>query len=237
MKRNGWALALAIACVSQSAWAEDEEKREDPWEYDKEKQAEREAADKEDLPERTFGNAGEIAISAERLLGYASTSWKMKLKGLPDPKDSVSHLNLLVNAGTDERTYSAPRIAFDYFVTNGLSLGGAVGLSATSGDQSYQHFQLNPRVGYNYMFGSVVGVWPRVGMTYQEQKIAGAKIALLAVSVDVALVIVPLEHVALTLGPTFDGGIVGKINPEGPQTKTDYAQDEFGFQSGLTVFF
>jgi hypothetical protein len=237
MTRN-WSLVLAAVFLAQVARAEDDEKREDPWEYDKERDAKREEADKADAPERTFGNSGEVAISAERLLGYASTSWKMKLKNAPDPKDTVSHLNLLVNANGDVATYSAPRVAFDYFVTDGLSLGASIGFSAASGEENYREFLFNPRIGYAYMFGAVVGVWPRVGVTYQDQKAPIGKVALLAVSVEASLVVVPAEHVAITLGPTFDGGLVGKINPPGAeQGKTDYAQDEFGFHVGLTTFF
>jgi hypothetical protein len=43
--------------------------------------------------------------------------------------------------------------------------------------------------------------------------------------------------VAFSIGPTFDGGLFGKINPEGPEDQTDFAMDEFGASAALSAFF
>ena len=63
-----------------------------------------------------------------------------------------------------------------------------------------------------------------------------SKIAMLAGTVEAELVMVPTANTVITLGPSYDFGLVGKINPS-PGAKTDLAQDEFGFSAGLGVFF
>ena len=63
------------------------------------------------------------------------------------------------------------------------------------------------------------------------------QVALLAAAVEAELVLIPTANVLITLGPTGDFGLIGKINPDGAAKKTDYAQDEFGFSAGLGMYF
>lgn len=237
MKATYGSLALALLLVTGSAWAdEDVEQREDPWEYDKAKSEKREKAEQEEKDsERTFGNSGELAITAERLVGISRTTRKIKLVG-PDQKDSVTRVHLFLNQNGDPLGYSAARLAFDVFVMDGLSLGGALGYSSDADGATQSEFLVAPRLGYALMFSELVGVWPRAGVTYQDQKLANAKVALLAGTVEAELVLVPTANVVITLGPSYDFGLVGKYNPD-PGAKTDLAQDEFGFSAGLGVFF
>jgi hypothetical protein len=146
-------------------------------------------------------------------------------------------VHLFLNQNGDALGYSAARLAFDWFATDGLSLGGALGYSSDSTDDvTSRELLLAPRIGYAYMFSEVFGVWGRAGVTYQDQELASAKIAMLAGTVEAELVMVPTANVAITLGPSYDFGLVGKYNPD-PGAKTDLAQDEFGFSAGLGVFF
>lgn len=243
MKARYGSLAFALLFATGSAWADDDEPREDPWAYDQDKSEKREKADKEEKElddERSFGNSGDFAVSAERLVGIAKTTWRIKQTGT-DPKGSVTRVHLLLNENGDVRSYSAPRIAFDWFAMDGLSLGGALGYSSESdsetGGASQHQTLIAPRVGYALMFSELIGVWPRAGITYQDQKLATAKSALLAGSVEAELVLVPTANVLVTLGPSFDFGIIGKNNPDGAPKKTDMAQDEFGFSAGIGMYF
>ena len=87
------------------------------------------------------------------------------------------------------------------------------------------------------MFSKVVGFWPRIGITYQDQKTPVGHSGILAITVEANLVIVPVEHAAITVGPTVDAGLSGKLNPAGSEGKSDYKQDELGLQTGLSIFF
>jgi hypothetical protein len=233
------ALPLALTFVNGVAWADDDDdrpKREDPWEYDEAKAKAREKEAEEEAGERTFGNAGELVISAERLVGISRTARQTNIGGVKD-KSSVNRANVLLNQNGDPYSYSHARLAFDYFAIDGLSLGGALGFSANSGDNANREFIIAPRVGYALMFSDSVGLWPRVGVTYQDQKTNVGVSGILAVTVEANLVIVPVEHAAITIGPTVDAGLGGKLNPKGPETKSDFKQDELGIQMGLSLFF
>ena len=241
MKARYGSLAFALLFATASAWADDDEPREDPRAYDQDKAEKREkAAEEEKADEREFAVSGQLAISAERVVGISSTSWRVKQTGT-DPKGSVTRVHLLLNENSDVRSYSAPRIAFDWFAMDSLSLGGALGYSSEadseSGGASQRQLLVAPRVGYALMFSELIGVWPRVGVTYQQQTITDAKVALLAAAVEAELVLIPTANVLITLGPTGDFGLIGKINPDGAAKKTDYAQDEFGFSAGLGMYF
>lgn len=239
MKARYGSLALALLLVSGSAWADDDddEDREDPWAYDQAKSERRQQAEEEEREsERSFGSSGEFAISAERLVSFARTGRVIKQDG-PDQKDTVTRLNLLLNENADVLGYSAPRLAFDVFVMDGLSIGGALGFSSVSGDLDQRQVTVAPRFGYALMFGEVVGIWPRVGVTYQDQKTAEAKVGILAGTVELPLVLVPAPQALITIGPSLDFTLVGKYNPTGPVERTNYAQDELGFSAGLTLFF
>lgn len=231
--------SLALSLAPTIAWADDDEdrpKREDPWEYDEAKRKAREQEEEAEASEGAFGLAGQLVLSAERLVGVSRTARETKVAGVKE-KDTVNRANLLLNQNGDAYGYSHPRVAFDYFALDGLSLGGAVGFSANSGDARHREFLIAPRVGYAYLFGDVVGVWPRLGATYQYQKTPAGVTGLLAISFEANLVIVPTEHVVFTLAPTIDASLVGKFNPVGPEKKSDYKQEEIGLQTGLSVFF
>ena len=181
MKARYGSLAFALLFATASAWADDDEPREDPWAYDQDKAEKREkAAEEEKADEREFAVSGQLAISAERVVGISSTSWRVKQTGT-DPKGSVTRVHLLLNENSDVRSYSAPRIAFDWFAMDSLSLGGALGYSSEadseSGGASQRQLLVAPRVGYALMFSELIGVWPRVGVTYQQQTITDAKVA------------------------------------------------------------
>jgi hypothetical protein len=245
MKTIKWSLVLITLFAAPAVWAE-EEAREDPWEYDKDKESKREESEKADKEsERTFGASGDFVISAERVLGFAASSSKIKLDG-PDQKESVTRFNFLTNANQSSvgeaglsvpAGYSAPRLAFDYFLADAISIGIAIGYSSATNSEKNGYFIASPRVGYAFMFNETFGIWPRLGGTYIDQKINGSKLGVIAISAELPVVITPMEHVAFTIGPSFDGGLYGKINPDGPQGQTDFAMDEFGVHAALSAFF
>jgi hypothetical protein len=126
--------------------------------------------------------------------------------------------------------YSAPRVAFDVFAIDGLSVGAAVGYASTSGSDGTHLVLAHLRVGYAYMFTRAVGVWPRVGATFESIALKDPEIDIVtfAVGGELPLVIVPAANTYLSVGPTLDAGLAGKFDPDGPGNKADLVLDEIG---------
>jgi hypothetical protein len=159
--------------------------------------------------DETFGKQGQMAFSADRLFGVNFNKFTTNYKqnspnGQTEAEweDSSTQVGLLWSQST--ASYSAfngtgldgttrpnpsaiPRLSFDYFVIDGLTLGGSLGYISLGGTQSvtkfntpagpaalppdHDHtsvtgFAFAPRVGYAYMFNDVIGIWPRGGFTY-----------------------------------------------------------------------
>ena len=84
-----------------------------------------------------FNQAGSFTVGAERLFGI---SWdKESTDNNNGGSASVSATSVSVlGKQLSSDPFASPRIAFDYFVTDGISLGGSVGYSSisSSGDVS-----------------------------------------------------------------------------------------------------
>src|SRR5262249_18724408 len=85
-----------------------------------------------------FGDKGQFIVSADRLFGL--NVWSVKIEpqatpmnpNPPPSKQSGTRLRLLWGGDADVGTanapvYSIPRLAFDYLVIPGLTVGGAIG--------------------------------------------------------------------------------------------------------------
>lgn len=267
MKRV-WPVALGALLSHGVAWADDDvEPNEDPFHdeeseesgdseegdsgSDADSEEEDSSAEEGDSEEgdserrkpkrkpRSFGGQGDFVLSAERLFGFARSSNVIEIENAPDDKNSFSRLNLLVNGNGSLLGYAAPRLAFDVFAIDGLSIGGAVGYASTSGSAGNALLLAHLRVGYAYMFTRAVGVWPRVGATFESitLKSPDVDIGVFAVGGELPLVIVPASNTYLSVGPTFDAGLVGKFDPDGPGNKTDLVLDEIGLWVNFGLVF
>jgi hypothetical protein len=228
---------FAVATLSVVASAQARDIREDPFAYEeREQERKREREEKEaEEPTQSFANSGDFVLSVERLAGYAHTSSVIKVPG-PDQKLNLDRIHALSNAGGNALGFSAPRFAFDYFATTGLSLGGAIGYTKDSGGPRFQVLTLAPRIGYAIMFGDVVGIWPRIGGTYDIIFTPDAKAWLFAGTFELPLMLVAGQHVAFNLGPRVDYGFVGQYFPNGAK-KSKLTVAEYGFSAGVNLFF
>lgn len=204
--------------------------------------------------EPTAGQAGTFAISAERLMGYSWT--KTKSEGNFDPGDndvefegSRTQFDLLARGNVDT-PFVTPRLAFDYFVINGLSVGGSIayytyedddptqttnGTEVDQNEESGNGFLFAPRVGYLYMFSPMIGIWPRAGITYASgttetnDRTPGPgpdndtefNAHVFDLSLEGMLVITPVPHAGFTVGPTVDIPLAGS----GEVTIADQSND------------
>jgi hypothetical protein len=208
--------------------------------------------------EGRLNQQGRFSIGAERLFGVAYETTTIEQGGVKETSSETS-ISLLTKPVSTPIT--APRIAFDYFVIDGLSLGMGLGYSTVSLDASVEGvpgaqvgggtgihaFVVAPRVGYAYMFNEHVGLWPRVGMTYSlisvdsdQANDTGVSSHSLAVSGEVPLVITPVSHVAFLLAPTIDYGVSAAVEvtpTNAPKQSIDGNPLDIGLHAGLAVWF
>ena len=103
---------------------------------------------------------------------------------------------------------------------------------------------LNPRVGYMLRMGRVVGLWPRVGMTFvwmnaalpNQPEIAAQ---LLDLTLEAMLVLRPVENAAILVGPTFDVGLSGsdELTDQNGTSELERTLSSFGASAGLALTF
>jgi hypothetical protein len=124
-----------------------------------------------------FGGKGHGAISAERTFGFVRADMTTSAGGT----DRTTHANafsLLGNGLGLLTLYVQPRLAFDFFATQGFSLGAAAtyfrvsestdvpaGQPAAS-SPVLSGYVLAPRVGYAFAISRIVSLWPRLGFTF-----------------------------------------------------------------------
>jgi len=161
-----------------------------------------------------------FALGAERITGvfHADEKWNT---GNASGSNGVTTLALFgMNGGGDlVDAWQLPRIAMDYFVANGFSIGGSfVVLSRSPENSNRTDFIIAPRVGFGYMFSRVVGIWPRIGMSYwhgswsNDPGNLNADAHSFAFDLDVPLLIAPVRSFAITLGPLLDVGFAGRVS-------------------------
>jgi hypothetical protein len=152
-----------------------------------------------------FGDSGQLVLSAENMFGFDYTH--------PSTGPSSTTFSLFSNPfGVRATAYQWPRLAFDAFVTKGISAGGALSFSRNTVSNngvsvSTNAFQIAPRVGYAMMVAPSLGIWPRLGVTYVY---SDSNNNFLALTIDALAAFVAGPHLAITFGPTLDVGLSGK---------------------------
>lgn len=203
-----------------------------------------------------FGRAGTLAISAERLFGFAYSSYVQEIAG-EDVSTHQTVFSALYDASPSSgdlllNAYTTPRIGADYFVIPSLSVGGSLGFASGSigvDDNdvvSGNTVLFNIRAGYAFMFTDIVGLWPRGGLTYvgarsEPENGGNANSATAwAVTLEAPLVIAPIPHVAFLVTPFWDIGFAGSRDEEITEDTTlatDTTTHAIGVQAGITGYF
>lgn len=183
-----------------------------------------------------------MVLGAERLFGVVGTGTDT------DGEDSDSlRLSLLwghgpVAPGTAMGApYDRPRIAFDYFIIDNLSLGGSLGFYTWSWSVDDEDagdgggFLLSPRVGYMVDINDMLGFWPRGGFTYVRDSVEDPDVVVTAtaLSVEAPLYILVNKTLAVSVGLTIDLGIGGEVERDAPAPDQDQEHNQFGIQVGL----
>ncbi len=210
-----------------------------------------------------LGTPGQLSLSAERLFGYSTvTETETDNDTDVEVSDTISGFGAL--SAYPSHPLNLPRLGIDYFPIAGLTLGGSITfmtystsreVDGTEGDgASTTIFSVSPRIGYALMFTDMVGLWPRGGITYYNQSTdieitnsltnetstVESSRSETALTLEAHLVIAPIDHVGITVGPTLDIGLSGSgemDNLDGTTNKSDLSSTVFGIQAGLAVWF
>lgn len=217
-----------------------------------------------------FATAGRFAVGAERVFGYASTNTKVETEFQPgnvkyESDTTRTQLDFLAR-GNVNNPFVAPRIGFDYFVIDGLSIGGALAYysSEYDGDETFGNntddidketnsgWAIAPRVGYCFMFTEMIGLWPRGGFTYasgkEETDPANPpnapdqqfEASVLDLTLEGMLVITPVPHAGFMVGPTLELPLSGSGETDVGGTKQDLDEIKIttiALQAGVFAWF
>lgn len=201
-----------------------------------------------------LGEPGQIALGAERVFGLNFWSGTLTPDGSDtDLSASGTSVGLIMNSGT-LTPYTIPRLALDYMVADGVSIGGSIGYISTSGTRDVPDgtggtteqdlngtngFLVAPRVGYVIPVSDGIDFWVRGGITYYSQTTEGepddTTTSGLALGAEGALVLSPIAGFGFTVGPTIDLGLSG--TEETGDAENDLTYRNFGLNAGLVGWF
>lgn len=186
---------------------------------------------------------GAFIVSAERLFGYASTTSSLESKSTGEESTSTTRtFGLLLTTASNALTL--PRLAVDFNVYSGLTLGGAIGYATRSrGDESdapeSNAFLFAPRVGWLTTSGKA-GFWARAGVTYfsTSDKSGGStgteiNSSGLSAQIEPALLVTPLAHVMFSLAAHLNIPLNGSLRVNQAGTTTSYKAELWS--AGATV--
>jgi len=146
-------------------------------------------------PAEAAGNAvrkGTMRLSAERLVGIGAR--------VNDPASFYMNVLTALNTGQE---IQYPRVAFDYFIIDGLSIGGSTGFGYHSASETVS-FAVLPRIGYAFDLSKTIEFWPRggIGLQYVDYGPTDNSTAVMTIEGMFLWEMVP--HALLEFGPFID---------------------------------
>jgi len=138
---------------------------------------------------------GTMRLGVERLANIG---------GRPDDPATAFFMTLLPTIGSANiNTMQYPRVAFDYFIIDNLSIGGSAGFSFHTANDTVA-FSLLPRVGYSFELSKTFEFWPRAGFGVHvvDSDTGGDSSGVLTLDGMFVLEVVP--HALFEFGPFFE---------------------------------
>jgi len=119
--------------------------------------------------------------------------------GAPEQIAISGDLEAHLHSGWELRLHPAA----DYFIIRNVSVGGAAGVTYTSGSPATTVIDIGARAGYNLAITDVVGIWGRAGLFYSHysRHPDSSTTALLRLDAPILIHLVP--HLFVGLGPYF----------------------------------
>lgn len=206
-------------------------------------------------PSSRIENIGEeyqFVFGVDRVFGAYFDRTSISVDDDNESSVSETRVGLVGSPGSNVFT-NQPRLSLDYFVMEGLSVGGSATYAFSSGKRTTKAgsvetsadlpessgFLLAPRVGYAIQFDETFALWPRGGLslffgsTTTSEVVGGqvqrqdASVTYVDLTVEAPLTISPSDNVAFLVGPYLDLPLHGKIE--------DTSAKAWGF--GLTAGF
>jgi hypothetical protein len=212
-----------------------------------------------------LGEEMQVVFGVDRVMGISFDRHKLEPDGGGSRTDKATNVSLFGSypgAGGDDAvaTTNSPRLALDFFVTEGFSIGGSFFVMSTSVSRDVEPdpagtasgdvgsgviWGIHPRIGYAMAFDETFSIWPRAGITYwkaawedddgNESNLNG-----LALTGEVMLGISPFSHFAMLVGPYVDLGVSGTAEDKpssGPATDVDSTLTSFGLAVSIVAYY
>jgi hypothetical protein len=212
-------------------------------------------------PEPWTPRSARVVVSAERLFGFHAYSSTNE----PEQGDSTEIAGVLlsllygqsvINSEDDQvNPYAVPRIGVDGVIAGRFTLGGNLGFGATLGEidngsskrslPSVGGFAVYARLGYLVVPSATVSIWLRAGPEFFSSSYddSGARVEyrtkLLALTLDPQVVITPVPHAAILVGPLVNLGVWGSFE-RAQSTSSEESElrfSNFGVTAGLALLF
>jgi hypothetical protein len=225
--------------------------------------SERESSEDEPTAARAPGwqlGGSHFVLSFERLTSILSWRNTVKIDDSREIASSGADVSFLT-AGVGRTASALPRIMFDGIVEGGFTIGGGLGFGSSSGSSdgtasgdlpTNTAFLIAGRLGYFLPASESVALWFRGGLTrtsitgqVQGTSSTGqpvtfdSTITAVNVTLDPQIVLVPVPHVGITLGPLLDLPLGGTSRAEGggESAELDYSSAAYGVTAGASAIF
>ncbi|HMJ12179.1 MAG TPA: hypothetical protein VK524_12230 [Polyangiaceae bacterium] len=196
---------------------------------------------------QAFGAKGTPAISADRLFGFSITNETLEFPAPVGEREAdTTVFGFGWQGGARPSPYEVPRLAFDYFLVDSLSLGGSIGYASIStefepgdGEAEGSAFVIAPRVGYVWNFNNWAAFWIRGGFTYHSFSYGDdddAEENAFALTIEPTFVLSPTAHWGFVLGPTLDIAFTGEREVGGADPDLSYTSIGI-LRAGLIAWF
>lgn len=209
-----------------------------------------------------IGEEGQLTFGVDRVMGLSFD----RTTDTPDSGGDIifksTSISLFGNPGGGGAapTLMIPRLALDFFVTEGISVGGSLIYFSRTGEtetdagtadgDTTTTFGIAPRVGYAMAFDETFSFWPRGGITYFTSKTetpgtggGGSTtntVNGLDLTIEAMVGISPIEHFAILAGPYLDLGLSGKAKtepPTGPSSEVDAKTTSYGLSVSILGYY
>lgn len=216
-----------------------------------------------------FGEKGELILSADRLVPVFSYDRRATDVGTGAGRveTATSNASLSLLWGNGLNPHTVPRVAFDYTVTRGLTVGGAAvvalglggstairrnnGAAVSVDSPSTTLLGVSPRVGYILPISNLFAFWPRGGFSFYHlsqrfptDNDRTDSDTIFSLDLDPQFVITPVPHFGFNFGLLanlpFPAGSTRTETRQGPTTisvSSDLWLFHFGVSAGVLGYF
>jgi hypothetical protein len=209
-----------------------------------------------------IGEEAQITFGVDRVMGIAFDRATISPDQGGDITYKATNIALFGNPGGGGQAPSMmiPRLSLDYFVAEGISVGGSLlyftqstetETDAGSADgPTTSTFAISPRVGYAMAFDETFSLWPRAGITYFSSKSESDSatgtgtdtrtVSGLDLTVEAMVGISPIENFAILVGPYVDLGLSGTAKDEpagGTSSEADAKLTSYGLAVGILGYY